>query len=66
MEKFTPEQERLIHEVSDRVSELARRNLDPAIWAILQILNRQTEFTDVQLRLLAWAERYYGVRRNDN
>lgn len=55
-----------IKEVSDRVAALARCDLDPAAWSVLETLNRQTCFTQFQLDLLAWVEQRYGIQTYDN
>lgn len=70
------EQAQQILEVSDaalgglplraRIAALARCNLEPTAWCILETLNRQTCFTQFQLDLLAWVEEWYGIRTYDN
>lgn len=53
-------------EIIERVSRLARCNLDPVVWAILEVLNRQAYYTDVQMKLLETAEQLYGVYDRKN
>jgi len=53
-------------EIIERVSRLARCNLDPAVWAILEVLNRQVYYTDVQLKLLETAEQIYRIQVTEN
>lgn len=48
-----------IRAVSNRIAALAKYDLDPAVWSILETLSRQTCFTQIQLDLLAWAEERY-------
>jgi len=62
MRKLDASKTKLIREVSDRIANLARCNLDPAVWAILQTINQQEDITQIQLDLLAWAEERYGIR----
>lgn len=66
MEAVTPEQAKRIQEISDRVAVLARCNLDRAVWVILETINQQLEPTEIQLELLEWAEKRYGIKNYDN
>lgn len=53
-------------EIIERVSRLARCNLDPAAWALLETLNRQNHYTDYQLQMLYLTEKYYGIQVTEN
>lgn len=66
MDTVDPMYTQKIQEISDRIAALARCNLDPAAWSILETLNRQTCFTQFQLDLLAWVEERYGIKTYDN
>jgi hypothetical protein len=66
MRKIDRSKAKLLKEVSDRVANLARCNLDPAVWAILQTINQQEDITQVQLDLLTWAEERYGICHHCN
>lgn len=66
MDTVDPKYTQKIQEVSDRVAALARCDLDPAAWSVLETLNRQTCFTQFQLDLLAWVEERYGLKTYDN
>lgn len=53
-------------EIIERVQRLARCNLDPVAWTILETLNRQVEFSDYQLQMLEMTEQFYEIRNYAN
>lgn len=59
MDNVDPKYTADVQAVSTRIAALAKHDLDPAVWSILETLNRQTCFTQIQLDLLAWAEERY-------
>ncbi len=63
IKRIDMDKQQLVHqqEIIERVSRLARCNLDPVVWAMLEVLNRQTYHTNVQLKLLETAEQLYGI-----
>jgi len=66
MRKIEQSKAKLLREVSDRVANLARCNLDPVVWAGLQAINQQEEITQIQLNFLTWAENCYGIGNSPN
>ncbi len=64
MDKIDPDYTANVQAVSTRIAALAKHDLDPAVWSILETLNRQTCFTQIQLDLLAWAEERYLAHTN--
>lgn len=63
---MTKEELEIQQKVIERVSRLARCNLDPVVWSMLEVLNRQVYFTDVQMKFLETAEQIYGIRESVN
>lgn len=63
---MTTEELQKRQEIIERVSRLARCNLDPVVWAMLEVLNRQAYYTDVQMKFLETAEQLYGVYDHQN
>ena len=61
MDRVDPKYTADILSVSQRIAVLSELDLDPVIWSILETLNRQSCFTQIQLNLLAWAEQQYGI-----
>ena len=63
IKRIDMDKQQLVHQqaIIERVSRLARCNLDPAVWALLQVLNQQTYHTSVQIKLLETAEQLYGI-----
>lgn len=53
-------------EIIERVSRLARCNLDPVAWALLEALNRQAYHSDYQLQMLKATENYYLIHSYEN
>ncbi len=53
-------------EIIERVQKLAGCDLDPLAWAILETLNRQVEYSDYQLRMLAMTEQFYNICNHAN
>ncbi len=61
MDKVHPMYTADIQAVSDRIKELSKLDLNPAVWAILETLAHQTCFDELQMELLEWVEKRYGI-----
>ena len=66
MDRVDPQYTTDIRAVHERITALSELDLDLVIWSILEILSRQTCFTQIQLNTLAWAEQQYGISPRDS